>query len=260
MTKKRIFEILEPAEDGDLASKAFDITIIILICVNIAAVIAASFNSIGEKFEFFFNCFEIFSIVIFTAEYLLRLWTANYLYPDSKIAHLKFFFSFAALIDLAAILPFYLPFIIGVDLRFLRVLRILRMFRIFKLGRYSEAMSIIGKVLKKEKEKLISTIVLTVIMIFISATIMYYAENTAQPDIFPNIIETTWWAISTFTTVWYGDICPITIVGKICGAIISLLGIMIIALPSGIICSGFMEEIYKGNNDKKCPHCGKEIE
>jgi voltage-gated potassium channel len=258
MTKKRIFEILEPAEEGDLISKIFDVSFIILICVNIAAVIAASFNSINERYQFILNCFEIFSIIIFTAEYLLRLWTSNYLYPKSKFFYLKFIFSFAAVIDLAAILPFYLPFIVGIDLRFLRVLRVLRMFRIFKLGRYSEAMNIIGKVLNKEKEKLISTIILTIIMIFISATVMYYAENTAQPDIFPNIIETTWWAISTFTTVWYGDYYPITIIGKICGAIISLLGIMIIALPSGIICSGFMDEIYKEN--KKCPHCGKDIE
>jgi len=260
MTKKRLFEILEPAEEGDLVSKIFDISIITLICINIAAVVASSFNSINENFAFFLNSFEVFSIVIFTAEYLLRFWTANYLYPDSKFAHLKFIFSFAALVDLAAVIPFYLPFIIKVDLRFLRVLRVLRMFRVFKLGRYSEAMNVIGKVLKKEKEKLISTIVLTVIMIFISATVMYYAENTAQPEIFPNIIETLWWAVSTFTTVWYGDYYPITTVGKICGAIISLLGIMIVALPSGIICSGFMDEIYKSNNSKKCPHCGKEIE
>ena len=258
MIKKRIFEIIEPAEEGDFASKIFDVSIIILICLNIFAVIAASINSVNERYQTFFYHFEIFSIIIFTIEYLLRLWTSKFLYPDSKFFYLKFIFSFAALIDLAAILPFYLPFIVGIDLRFLRILRILRMFRIFKLGRYSEAMSIIGKVLKKEKEKLISTIVLTIIMIFISATIMYYAENQAQPDVFPDIIETTWWAISTITTVWYGDFYLVTIIGKICGAIISLLGIMIIALPSGIICSGFMEEIYRKN--KKCPHCGKDIE
>jgi len=258
MTKRRLFEILEPAEEGDVASKIFDVSIIILICVNIAAVIASSFNSLSKSFYTYLFYFEIFSIVIFTSEYLLRLWTSNYLYPDSKFPYIRFIFSFAAIIDLAAILPFYLPFIVKVDLRFLRVLRVLRMFRVFKLGRYSEAMNVIGKVLKKEKEKLISTIVLTVIMIFISATVMYYAENTAQPDIFPNIIETLWWAVSTFTTVWYGDYYPITVIGKICGAVISLLGIMIVALPSGIICSGFMEEIYKGH--KKCPHCGKEID
>jgi voltage-gated potassium channel len=118
-------------------------------------------------------------------------------------------------------------------------------------------MAIIGKVLKKEKEKLITTVVLTVIMIFTASTIMYYVESPAQPEVFKNIIETTWWSIATFTTIWLGDVYPITTTGKICGGIISLLGIMLIALPSGIISSGFMDVLNKEN--KKCPHCGKEI-
>jgi voltage-gated potassium channel len=234
------------------------VTIIILIILNIIAVTAASFNSFESEHSLLLYRFEIVSIVIFTIEYLLRVWTSNFKYPDSKIPYLLFIFSAGAIIDLAAILPFYLPFVTGLDLRFLRIFRLLRMFRIFKLGRYSEAMGIIGKVLKKEKEKLITTIILTLIMIFMASTIMYYVESQAQPDVFKNIIETTWWSIATFTTIWLGDVYPITVAGKICGGIISLLGVMIIALPSGIICSGFMGELYK--EKKICPHCGKEIE
>jgi len=258
MFKKRVFEIIEKADDGDVPSTIFDIFIIILIVLNIIAVTAASFNSFANEHSVLLYRFEVFSIVIFTIEYLLRVWTANYKYPNSKIPYLLFIISAGAVIDLAAILPFYLPFVTGLDLRFLRVLRVLRMFRIFKLGRYSEAMAIIGKVLKKEKEKLITTIILTIIMIFIASTIMYYMENPAQPEVFDNIIETTWWSIATFTTIWLGDVYPITVAGKICGGIISLLGIMLIALPSGIICSGFMDELTK--EKKTCPHCGKEIE
>ena len=258
MSKKRIFEIIEKAEEGDIPSNIFDISIIFLIVLNIVAVTAASFDTFSNTHFLLLERFEIFSVVIFSIEYILRVWTAKNKFPDSKIPYIKLVFSFGAMIDLAAILPFYLPFSGGLDLRFLRVLRLLRMFRIFKLGRYSESMSIIGRVLKKEKEKLITTIILTLVMIFISATIMYYAENATQPDVFPNIIETTWWAISTFTTVWYDDFYLLTVVGKICGALISLLGIMVIALPSGIICSGFMDELYKEN--KICPHCGKEME
>ena len=258
MVKKRIFEIIEKAEEGDVQSTIFDISIITLIILNIIAVTAASFNTFEAQHSVLLHRFEIISIVIFTIEYLLRLWTANYKFPNSKIPYILFIFSVGAIIDLAAILPFYLPFVTGLDLRFLRIFRLLRLFRIFKLGRYSEAMGIIGKVLKKEKEKLITTIVLTVIMIFIASTIMYYVESQAQPDVFTNIIETTWWSIATFTTIWLGDVYPITVAGKICGGIISLLGIMIIALPSGIICSGFMDELYK--EKKVCPHCGKEIE
>jgi voltage-gated potassium channel len=259
LTRKRIYEIIEPSQGHDVSSSIFDISIIILILVNIIAVVAASFNSFYETHQEMLTYFEVISIVVFTLEYLLRVGTADYKYPESKYPHIRFIFSFVAMIDLIAILPFYLPFVTGIDLRFLRILRILRMFRIFKLGRYSESMLIIGRVLKKEKEKLLSTIILTVLMIFIAATIMYYAENSAQPDVYPNILETTWWAIATFTTIWYGDIYSITIIGKICGAVISLLGIMLIALPSGIICSGFMDELSKAKK-RTCPHCGKEIE
>ena len=256
--RRRVFEIIEKAEDGDIPSAVFDASIIVLIVLNIIAVTASSFNDFAAAHQGLLHCFEIFSIAVFTIEYLLRLWTANYKYPGSKLAAVQFIFSANAIIDLAAILPFYLPFVSGVDLRFLRVLRLLRMFRIFKLGRYSESMAIIGRVLKKEKEKLLTTIILTIIMIFVASTIMYYVENPAQPEVFTNIIETTWWSIATFTTIWLGDVYPITIPGKICGGIISLLGIMLIALPSGIICSGFMSELEKEKH--VCPHCGKEIE
>jgi voltage-gated potassium channel len=260
MFKQRLFEILEKAEDGDTASFVFDVTMITLIILNVVIATAESFNSFAEKHAVFLRWFEVFSIVVFSIEYLLRVYTATQKYKDSKLPRLRYIVSAEALIDLAAIMPFYLPFVKVLDLRFLRIFRVLKIMRIFKLGRYSEAMIMIGKVLNKEKERLISTVFLTVIMIFVASTIMYYMENSAQPDIFPNILQTTWWAISTFTTIWYGDVCPITIPGKICGGIISLLGIMIIALPSGIICSGFIDEI---NNSKKqqisCPHCGKEF-
>ena len=257
MSQKRLYEILEKAEEGDTASHIFDIALVILILTNVVAATAASFETFANTYSLYLHYFELFSITIFTIEYILRVWSATYKYTDSKAPRIRFIFSFGAIIDLAAILPFYLPFVTGIDLRFLRVLRLLRMFRIFKLGRYSEAMNIIGKVLKKEKEKLFTTVILTMVMIFLASTIMYYVENTAQPETFPNIIETTWWAISTFTTIWYGDVFPITVAGKICGGIISLLGIMLIALPSGIICSGFMGELKQEKDI--CPHCRKEI-
>jgi voltage-gated potassium channel len=257
--KRRVFEVIEKAEDGDIPSTIFDVSIILLIVLNVIAVTASSFNSFQSAHNVLLHRFEVTSVIIFTIEYLLRVWTAAYKFPESKHPYCKYIFSAGAVIDLAAILPFYLPFVTGVDLRFLRILRLLRMFRIFKLGRYSESMAIIGRVMKKEKEKLITTVVLTIIMIFMASTVMYYVENPAQPEVFTDIIETTWWSIATFTTIWLGDIYPITIAGKICGGVISLLGIMLIALPSGIICSGFMNELEK---DKKtvCPHCGKEIE
>jgi voltage-gated potassium channel len=253
--KEAVWSILD--QDGDIQSTVFDTSIIILILINTVAIVAASFNSFAIAHEKLLSGIELFSVIVFSIEYIIRLWTANFRYPSSKHPYLRYFFSTLAIIDLAAILPFYLPFITRLDLRFLRILRILRMFRVFKLGHYSESMLIIGKVLKKEKEKLITTIILTVIMIFVASTLMYYVENPAQPDTFTNIIETTWWSIATFTTIWYGDVYPITVAGKLLGGIISLLGIMLVALPSGIICSGFMTELE--NKKNICPHCGKEI-
>jgi voltage-gated potassium channel len=260
MFKQRLFEILEKAEDGDTASFVFDVAMIILIVLNVVMATAESFNSFAEKHSVFLRRFEVFSIVVFSIEYLLRVYTATQKYEKSKFPRLRYIVSAEALIDLAAVIPFYLPFVTVLDLRFLRIFRVLKIMRIFKLGRYSEAMITIGRVLKKEKERLIATVFLTIIMIFVASTIMYYMENSAQPDVFPNILQTTWWAISTFTTIWYGDVYPITVLGKICGGVISLLGIMLIALPSGIICSGFMDEINaQKRQHSECPHCGREI-
>jgi voltage-gated potassium channel len=253
--KQIIWSVLD--QDGDIQSTIFDTSIVVLILLNTVAVVASSFNDFAATHAVALHRIEVVSIIIFSIEYVTRFWTADHKYPQSRHPYLAYLFSALAIIDLVAILPFYLPFVTRLDLRFLRILRILRMFRVFKLGHYSESMIIIGRVLKKEKEKLITTVVLTVVMIFVASTVMYYIESPAQPEVFTNIIETTWWSISTFTTIWYGDVYPVTVAGKICGGVISLLGIMLIALPSGIICSGFMDEL---NKEKRiCPHCGKEI-
>jgi voltage-gated potassium channel len=199
--KKRIFLIIEKSKDGDLSSSVFDCFLIVLIVVNIIAVIVGSFSDVSAQFKHPLAIFEYFSIIIFTVEYLLRLWTANNKYPSSHFPYLKYIFSFMAIIDLCAILPFYLPFIVGIDFRFLRVLRLFRLLRVFKLNRYFASMSIIGQVLKNEKDKLISTIIITVLLLLLASSVMYYIENAVQPDKFPNIIATFWWAVATLTTV-----------------------------------------------------------
>ncbi len=149
--KKRVFEIIEKAKPEDKISKIFDISIILLILFNILAVIISSFNNLGNELLTFLKIFEIFSIIVFTIEYILRLWTSTLLFPKSKYPYLKYIFSFMAIIDLLAIIPFYMPFLIPCDLRFLRMLRLLRILRIFKLNRYNDAMSIITRVLINEK-------------------------------------------------------------------------------------------------------------
>jgi voltage-gated potassium channel len=256
--RQRTYQIIERAETGDTASAVFDTAIIILIILNIAAVIASSFSEFSALNSLLLYRFEVVSVIIFTLEYFLRLWTAPDKYPASKLPYLKYLFSFMALIDLFAILPFYLPFAFKVDLRFLRILRLFRLLRIFKLNRYNSSMELFIRVFKNEKDKILMTSFVMGIMLILSASVMYYVENTAQPDQFPNIIATVWWAVATLTTVGYGDVYPVTILGKLLAGVIAILGIGLVALPTGIISSGFISEL----NHKKqiCPHCGKEIE
>jgi voltage-gated potassium channel len=260
--KLRAFEIIEIAKPGDIVSKAFDYSIILLIVLNIFSVIINSFSGLSYESKYILKLFETISVVIFSIEYGLRVWTSNLLFPKSKCAFLKFIFSFMAVIDLLAILPFYIPFIFPYDLRFLRMLRLLRLVRIFKLNRYNNAMNVIVKVLKKEKEKLLTTVFVTSILLLFASSIMYYVENEAQPDKFPNIIASLWWAVATLTTVGYGDVYPITILGKILSGLIAILGIGLVALPTGIISSGFISEVSSQRHKpiKVCPHCGEKLE
>ena len=250
--KKRVFEIISKAEDGDLASSIFDWSIMLLIAISIISIILESFSSIYSKWHSTFQIFEYISVVVFTVEYILRIWTADLLYPDSKHPRLKYIFSFMAIIDLLAILPFYLPFI-SADLRFLRMMRLFRLFRllrVFKLGRYFEALQIIMRVIKTSGPQLIMSVALCFFVMLFSAIIMYTVENPVQPEQFPNVVSSLWWAMCTLTTVGYGDVYPITAVGKFFASVISLVGIGIIAIPTGIIAAGFNHAIDKTQEDK----------
>ncbi|ERP31103.1 Ion transport protein [Chitinivibrio alkaliphilus ACht1] len=179
---------------------------------------------------------------MFTIEYLVRIWTAN-IHPAYKKplwGNLKFAATPLLIIDLLAILPFYLPFL-GVDLRLLRVFRIHRLLRLFKIARYSTALSHITSVFRDKKEELFTALFFTFLLLVLTATLMYHIENPAQPEVFSSIPQTIWWGVAALTTVGYGDIYPITPQGQILGAIIAIIGIGIFALPAGILASGFSE-------------------
>ena len=247
MTKlrRRIFEIISKADDGDILSKIFDGLIMGLIFLSVLSIILESFESINQRFSAAFHVFEIISVTVFSIEYLLRILTADFLFPDSKHPRLKYIFSAMAMIDLAAILPFFLPFI-SVDLRFLRMARLFRLFRllrVFKLGRYFDALMIVISVIRKSASQLIVSVALCLFVMLFSAIIMYTVENPVQPEQFPNVIASLWWAICTLTTVGYGDIYPVTGIGRFLAAVISLVGIGIIAIPTGIIAAGFSSAI-----------------
>lgn len=262
--KQRIFEIIQIASPNDKVSKIFDISLIALILLNVSLVIADTFSLplIVQKIS---GILEKISVIIFSIEYLLRIWTADLLFPKKNyfIAKIKYIFSFIAIIDLLAILPFYLPMFFLIDLRVLRMLRIIRLFRVFKINRYTNALSSIAKVFRNKQHELLSSIFVVLLLMIVASVLMYSIENSAQPDVFKNAFDALWWALATLTTVGYGDIYPITVLGKILSAIIAILGIGLVAVPTGIISAGFMEEIQEEKNKmddiKYCPYCGKKL-
>lgn len=236
-----------------------------LIILNVIAIILESYKEIRIPYYPSFRIFEIFSVIIFTIEYLLRFWTSdleNNLIKNSIKKRLKFVYSTYGLIDLLAILPFYLPFILPFDLRALRILRLFRLLRVFKLGRYSKSLKTISSVLRETKSDLAITLFIIFILLTLSSTLMYYIENDAQPEKFASIGHAFWWAISTLTTVGYGDVYPITAIGKFLSAIIALIGIGFVALPTGIISSAFIEKLRTNKEQDfiyKCPYCQTEF-
>jgi voltage-gated potassium channel len=260
--KRRVYSLVETVSYEDIQQKHldfFDIFIMALISLNVIAVILESFEPLRLRYHSEFIIFEIFSVIVFTIEYLLRLWscTINPTYTKPFWGRVRFIASPLAIIDLMAILPFYLPMLLPFDLRFLRAARLFRLLRVLKFGRYSESMKLFGKVLKNKKAELVSSFLIIGILIIISSSLLYYVERDAQPDKFSNIISSMWWGVATLTTVGYGDIYPVTWPGKLFAAIVSLLGIGLFALPTGILSAGFIEAIKDRNcSDKICPHCG----
>ena len=246
ITKEVIIKTIDRAESKeDRLSRNFDIAIMTLIVLNVVAVILEMVQSLHEQYGEFFYWFEVFSVTIFTIEYFLRLWACTAI---SKHKHpfwgrINYFFSLGALIDLVAILPFFLPFFFSMDGRFMRILRLFRLFRLFKLGRYSSAFQMIENVLSKRRSELSISVGIIVSMLVIASSMMYFIENEAQPEKFSSIPETMWWGVATLTTVGYGDVYPVTPFGQLFGAVIAILGVGMFALPAGIIAAGFEQEL-----------------
>ena len=260
--KQKIYYTIDTELD-DIPSKIFNISLIVLIFLNVLAIILNSIQTLSLKYFNLFYTFEIISVVIFSIEYLLRLWTCNVnpVYKGRLKGRIKYFFSPLALIDLFAILPFYIPMVIPIDLRFLRVIRLVRIFRILKFGRYSASLQMLGRVLRKKKSELIVTFFVVFLLLIIASSLIYEFEKEAQPEKFSSIPHSMWWAVVTLTTVGYGDVYPVTTMGKILSSFIALLGIGLFALPAGILSSGMVDEMKKKKNCKeiKCPKCGELI-
>lgn len=258
--RKRVYEVVEVAKSDDKLSQAFDVFIVTLIGLNVIALILESVENIRDFSPKLFGVFEYISVVLFTVEYIARIWSCveNMTYKKPISGRLRFSITPLAVIDLLAILPFYIPST-GLDLRFLRVLRMMRIFRVAKLGRYSQSLQTVRRVVTAKKEQLICALIILLLLLVIASSMLYYAENLAQPEIFSSIPASMWWAVATLTTVGYGDVYPVTTLGRLMASIIAILGIGMFALPTGIVGAGFVEEIERHKKLIKCPHCGKEI-
>jgi voltage-gated potassium channel len=261
--KSRAYEILENTRSDDSTGKAVNIFLIVLICLNVVAVVMETVDSVYQPDRTFFTYFDMFSVAVFTVEYALRLWTCD-ADPQYKglTGRFRYAFTFFALVDLISILPFYIPMFLPVGLRMARMFRLVRIFRLFKLSRYSDSLRTIENVFRSKKEEILMTLFMGAIIVVISSTLMYYAERDVQPDKFSSIPAAMWWSVTTMSTVGYGDVFPITAIGRVIGAFTALLGVGMFALPAGILGSGFVEEIQKKKSHKQriCPHCGKDLD
>lgn len=262
--KHRVYDVLVETDDGELIDRIVAVMLLILVLLNAVAVVLETVEEISERYGALFNAIEIVSVTIFTVEYLLRLWVAplDPRYARPLTGRIRYAFSLLAIVDLLAILPTFLPMIFPLDLRVLRFLRTFRLFRLFKMSRYVESLNTLDDVVRSKKEELSVTFLMIFILLVLSSSLMYLVENEAQPDKFPNIPAAMWWGVATLTTVGYGDVFPVTPLGKLLSSFIAFLGIGMFALPTGILASGFAEEINKKHcRDEQClcPHCGGDI-
>ena len=261
--KKRIYEIVEEAAPGNRVGEIFAIFIISLISLNVVALIVGTVEEIHQLAPQAFRIFEIISVAIFTVEYLLRVWscTADPRYSHPVLGRLRFAVSLLAIIDLLAILPFYLLPLVnlhGLDLRFLRAARLFA--RVARLSRYSSGMRTLARVIHNKRSELFTVIMILSLLLLLASSMMFFAENGAQPDKFANIPKAMWWSIITLTTVGYGDVFPVTVAGRLLAGMIAIVGIGLFALPAGILGSGFLEEVSKRTDaPRRCPHCDREI-
>ncbi len=259
-TRERVWEIVEVARAGDAASRRFDMGILSLIALNVLAVVLQSVPEIESRFARPFFVFEAFSVAVFSVEYLARLWSCveDPEFRRPILGRIRFALRPMVVIDLLAILPFLVSFA-AFDLRILRAFRLLRLVRLLKATRYIAAARHFRTVLETKREEMVLTTGLMMVLLVITASVMYFAENAAQPDKFGSIPASLWWAVATLTTVGYGDVYPVTPLGRVAAGFIAILGIGFFALPTAILGSGFVEAIESDKKDNTCPHCGGEL-
>ncbi len=243
--RERVHEIIEISSSFDLVSRGYDYLSVIAVLLNLGASILYTYADIRAKYETPILIIQEVTLAFFLIDYLLRVWTARFLYPDIEPewkAIKKYMTSFMGVIDLLSFLPDYLPFFFPAGTVAFRMIRIVRIFRLFRVNAYHDSLSVITAVIVSKGQQLISSVFIILVLMLASSLCMYSLEHEAQPDVFQNAFSGIWWSASTLLTVGYGDIYPITTLGKLFGIFITFLGVGMVAIPTGIISAGFVDQ------------------
>ncbi len=240
--KKKIFNIIQIGSRSDVPSYAFDIGIVIVILVNLFVTFFSTFDQ-AKGYESILDAAELVTVIIFAVEYILRVWTSQYLYPEKSKAKaaLSFALSASGLIDLFSFLPYFLPVFFPAGAVAFRMFRVIRIFKLFRVNAQYDAFNVIVDVIKEKKNQLISSMCIVMIFMLAASMCMYSVEHEAQPEQFQNAFSGLWWSASTLLTIGYGDVYPITTVGKMLAILISFLGVGLVAIPTGIISAAFVD-------------------
>lgn len=242
--RRRTFEIIEVGGAGDYSSRAYDIVSALAIVINLAASVLYTFEDVQSVWGGWLVVTEGATVAFFALDYVLRVWTAKFQSPDlpEPRAVWKYVTSFTGIVDLLSFLPYYLPVFFPAGAVAFRMFRVIRIFRLFRINAYYDSLNVITEVIASKRQQLFSSVFIILVLMLASSLCMYSLEHEAQPEVFTNAFSGIWWAASTLLTVGYGDIYPITTVGKVFGIFITFLGVGMVAIPTGIISAGFVEQ------------------
>ena len=242
--RRRVSEIIEVGTADDFVSRAYDFTGTAIVIINLIVTVMYTFNRMEADYGPLLLTIEGCTVAFFAVDYVLRVWTAQFIRPGmpERRAVWKYITSFTGIVDLLSWLPYYLPFFFPAGAAVFRILRVVRIFRLFQINAYYDSLNVIGEVINSKRQQLFSSVFIILVLMLASSLCMYSLENEAQPEVFSNAFSGIWWSVSTLLTVGYGDIYPITIPGKIMGIFISFLGVGMVAIPTGIISAGFVDQ------------------
>ena len=245
--KDRLFNMVSVGVIDDRLNQGYDIVSTLLLVLNLITSFAMTFEDFYAAHYDLLHWTEALTVFFFAVDYVLRLYTSDHMFPDRTPgrAALGYIFSGYGIVDLLSFLPYYLPIFFPAGAAVFRMLRVVRIFRLFRINTYYDSLGIIGKVIQSKKTQLMASVFIIILLILASSLCMYSVEHEAQPDVFKNAFSGIWWATSTLLTVGYGDIYPVTVMGQILGIIITFLGVGMVAIPTGIISAGFVEEYQR---------------